>query len=102
MTKIVFCKKCRVKPHLSYGIGRTGGEDYDFCEIKCPKCFTFIRLFSYQINSAQTTEGAIELWNNKNYTKFKKKKKCNSCDQYVDVGYKCKKKCLKDGNCDEV
>ena len=33
--------------------------------------------------------------------KFRKKKKCNTCKYYVDVGYKCQKRCLKDGKCDE-
>lgn len=100
MTETVVCKKCKVKPQLSYGVGSSSVEAYDFCEIKCPKCFNFIKVFSQPNNSSKTAEDAIELWNKKNYVKFKKKKKCKSCDQYVDVGYDGNKKCLNKGECD--
>lgn len=34
-----------------------------------------------------------------NSKKKERKKKCKDCKFYVDVGYKCNKKCLKNGVC---
>ena len=100
MTDIMVCKKCHIKPYFSYGSGFDENSSFDMTEIKCPECGAEVRMFVPQSNPKVVAEAAIAEWNKKYGLKFKKTKKCDSCDSFVDVGYKCAKKCLKNGNCD--
>ena len=102
MTDVLPCKKCKVKPYTSCGHGIGASMAYTFGEIKCPNCGKTIRALSDPSdNSFDVLDEAIIRWNSENEVPFKEKKNCKTCDSYVDVGYKCKKKCLKDGKCNE-
>ena len=102
MTDILPCKRCKTEPYRCCGDGISKDVAYTFGKVECPKCGNIVKVLSTpDRNSFDVLEDAIMQWNSQNEVPFKKKKACKTCKSYVEVGYKCKKKCLKNGKCDE-